>query len=70
MKVLKVIVDELPDSCQECKFLDDMTGVGHWCMVDGDYREPPDTAVRPDWCPLMVEGEMVVVIGEPFREVE
>ncbi len=55
MKLKKVVVDELPESCRECVF----RGFGfsyHKCMIlnlelyDGRWTEE-----RPSWCPLVLE---------------
>ena len=52
MKVLKVIVDEVPKSCQPCEFSVDVLNMCSLMTREleewGFYKE------RPDWCPLEV----------------
>ena len=55
MKILRVIVDELPKSCRDCQF-----ERGGGCAGFGMY---PMTIIlieqnetKPSWCPLAVEN--------------
>jgi hypothetical protein len=62
MKIIKVVVDELPESCDDCPFpfggserpgwqcsIMEMTNdKGHWDI---------DDHTRPDWCPLVSSFE-------------
>ena len=62
MKVIKIVVDELPELCTKCWFS------GHadyefedrwWCegiiKKNNDIENPYKS--RPDWCPLKVDDE-------------
>ena len=59
MKVIKVIVDELPEICEECLFIEfgwDERGCGlyipHKLIDVAVYME-----TRPDWCPLELKED-------------
>lgn len=52
MKVLKVIVDELPKNCFSCDFSYDRV-----CSVLFKRLEETRFETRPDWCPLVTEDE-------------
>lgn len=64
MQILKVIVDEVPDSCLNCPRFDfDFKGLFKrecpYCLITGgdiltDYKK-----VRPDWCPLMTTKRLL-----------
>ena len=52
MKVLKVIVDEMPEGCSKCGLM------GAWsCTIRDKYFRPEYHLTRPDWCPLEVETD-------------
>ncbi len=52
MKVIKVIVDELPKNCSRCKLkYTRMRGEGKICFNANKYCSDNDT--RPNWCPLV-----------------
>ncbi len=53
MKVLKVIVDTLPESCWQC-FLKNINC--RVCHLNRRYIEDYDA--RPDWCPLELESKV------------
>ena len=68
MKVLKVIVDEKPKTCNSCKCLEDMrrslrdneyiTGTPTYCLITLKALYVEDCYVkRPSWCPLEVETD-------------
>jgi hypothetical protein len=59
MKVIKVIVDKLPEGCTNCDFDDYMAdnALGE-CMILGREFEPGNSFLCPDWCPL-VAGEII-----------
>jgi hypothetical protein len=63
MKVIKVIVDELPDGCTGCPYmyLDDDDSLICFALpvsekdnliLSGEFVIP-DIILRPDWCPLI-----------------
>jgi len=59
MKIIKVIVDELPEMCHDCRFVDakNFMGTGRiWyeCTIL-DRKVIDDVYSRPDWCPLVEE---------------
>ena len=54
MKIIKVLVDELPDSCGICCFLSDYAN--EYCVVM-ENKPIPKNIDRPDWCPLKVDDE-------------
>ena len=56
MKVLKVIVDEMPKDCEQCYYL----MIGGFCSAFMNWREfkrTDETTTRPSWCPLEVETD-------------
>jgi len=64
MKILKVIVDELPESCGYCVH-GYHNGVNGRCSVFGIVTLSPkriDADIyetsRPDWCPLVTMGQI------------
>ena len=54
--MLKVIVDGLPQSCCECPLMGKNEDLGY--CIAGEELEPEYPYRRPDWCPLMREGEV------------
>lgn len=54
MKIIKVVVDELPDNCNGCKYYDRWLEYCH--IVNKGYS---DSHIRPDWCPLERDKEIV-----------
>ena len=75
MKILKVIVDEVPEGCagkatqpnhhpEPCEFM--MVGDGLWCFITNKSVEvdnDPFNGERPDWCPL-IRGEFQAALDE------
>lgn len=62
MKIIKVIVDELPEGCRLCQFrLYDTIYRMHICNLTG--QEIDDLIVekqtRPEWCPLMTHKRLL-----------
>ena len=56
MNIIKVIVDEMPESCCRCPLMgkdDDWGSCLSGQELDSDYN-----VRRPDWCPLMA-GEFI-----------
>ena len=50
MRIIKVIIDELPKNCKECIY-------PNWNSLGGLYCQAVlrmifDDKIRPDWCPL------------------
>ena len=62
MQVLKVVVDELPDSCTACEMSgrSDETGVVWFHCAALNVSMPIEVAAteRPEWCPLILEGNV------------
>ena len=65
MKVIKIVVDEIPCCCggkpakDNPKFhpnpCDGLAfGADTWCIYTGETI--PDTNIRPDWCPLVKQS--------------
>ena len=65
MKVLKVIVDELPDGCNQCPLL--VMGAKIMCITNrktiAHSIDSPEISMRPDWCPLHGD-ELYMVKGK------
>lgn len=66
MKVIRVVVDELPESCGDCVH-GCHNGVNGRCSVFGIVTLPPkiiDVDIyetsRPDWCPLEDQGGFLI----------
>ncbi|MEA4811179.1 MAG: hypothetical protein VB108_01260 [Anaerolineaceae bacterium] len=59
MKILRVIVDEVPDCCAACKlslsFLT-LRGKSYSCKLDASTEYMSGGFDRPVWCPLVAEG--------------
>ena len=79
MKVLKVIVDEMPKKCNSCKYLEDMrrslrdneyiTGTPTYCLITLKALYIEDCYVkRPSWCPLEVETDGWIAVSERLPE--
>jgi len=76
MKIVGVVVDELPENCGVCPFCN---GLGHfsypdrpeWYEIDcsiGEIFSPSvkTILVRPDWCPLILRADKLsdILISE------
>ena len=57
MNIVKVIVDEMPETCADCKFLSQRVKGGqcHWECDAVDEWVLDIEATRPDWCPLITK---------------
>ena len=62
MRVIKVIVDELPEGCKYCEF--GKSGYGICQITKREIWYTSDNGMfdylfskRPDWCPLVAENE-------------
>lgn len=59
MNIIKIVVDELPDSCSKCWFTKHAEfdfADRWWCEgVNEKPNDIDDPATRPDWCPLEIE---------------
>ena len=56
MNVLRIVVNELPESCRACKLhtvIPANFNVQLACFITGTINRTPNT--RPTWCPLVVE---------------
>lgn len=53
MKVIRVVVDELPKNCFSCDFSYDRV-----CSVLFKRLEETRFETRPDWCPLVTMGQI------------
>jgi len=63
MKVLKMIVDEMPEGCSKCGLM------GAWFYTIRDkYFRPEYHLTRPDWCPLEVETDGWIAVSERLPE--
>lgn len=65
MKVLKVIVDEIPSCCRVCEYLvrNSMlasTPNGCHCGLTAKFMTIEMTETRPDWCPLVASEDLAV----------
>ena len=61
MKVLKVIVDEVPKGCGDCQFLHKWER-GRSILFDCDATFEgfiDDLETRPDWCPLITAEQIL-----------
>ena len=59
MNIIKIVVDELPDECVECKFQKVRPinlGIATYCLLNGKMTHKINK--RPAWCPLVVEDEV------------
>ena len=56
MKVISVIVDEVPESCNECMYqYYGAYGGDMYCCVAGKGLNAGTSC--PDWCPLVTESD-------------
>ena len=60
MKVLRVIVDEMPKNCRCCIYA---SGLAFHCNAFSDWREIT-RPVKPSWCPLEVETDGWIPLPE------
>jgi len=58
MKVLKVIVDEVPETCMKCNHCYDNT-----CEITFKQLTDIRFASRPDWCPLIAIDDVPIARG-------
>ena len=58
MKVLKVIVDEMPKSCNYCKLI---ISIGQYGVCSATREGINEWEQRPAWCPLEVETGWIPV---------
>jgi hypothetical protein len=74
MKVIKVVVDELPEDCLLCSFLRHYTPHKNtdWEGCDELYCDLIGEEVaedgRPDWCPLITQQELLRRVASPFND--
>jgi len=65
MKIIKVIVDEIPESCWDCMRFDfDFKGIFKkecpYCLITGGDITIDYKSTRPDWCPLETQGGFII----------
>jgi len=79
MKVIRVIVDMLPESCNICPFsLPERQEEDHlyFCCARSILTEEYELSIknmvdkRPDWCPLVTMDELSTDVQTPFRNWE
>ena len=71
MNVIKVIVDEMPKSCKECKFEAVTLGNNPYCDLSMSTLDNDRNRTRHDWCPLVTVGEYATeVVREYLKMVE
>ena len=58
MKVIKVIVDKVPESCKECIYPNWNSLGDRYCQAA--LRIIYDVHTRPDWCPLILSTDIEV----------
>ena len=71
MKILKVIVDEVPDGCLYCDLSSVWDSTKSKCRLNGKKLFYENKSERPDWCPLVAEASLekeVVVKGGMILE--
>ena len=53
MKIFSVLVDELPESCSNCDYIDGLIfGTKNYCNLARQVNEVDIFSEKPDWCPL------------------
>jgi hypothetical protein len=62
MKILAVVVEELPQSCCECPLMGKNEDLGY--CIAGEELEPEYPYRRPDWCPLTTHYMASLIRGE------
>ena len=69
MKVIKVLVDEMPENCKECIYPNWNSLGDRYCQAA--LRIIYDDKKRPDWCPLIKDDDYVAKrIDELTEEFE
>lgn len=64
MKVIKAIVDEIPETCMKCNY-----SYGNTCEIMFKRFTDIRFASRPDWCPLVEQNVYAVnIIQEYIRD--
>ena len=56
MKVLKVIVDEMPSCCAMCDYFNDELGACNLMIEEIDIKIYQQS--KPDWCPLVTREDI------------
>ena len=66
MEIKRIIVDELPESCYNCRFPEAFHYATEWkCTITGKYMGDCDKRRHKD-CPLDVEKECVWVLNVDY----
>ena len=59
MNVVKIVVDELPENCNQCRFVKQMSMYNvilqPYCTVVENELTIDGNGSRPSWCPLQLE---------------
>ena len=55
MRIIKVLVDELPKWCGDCMFLHEV-----FCTLDGNRDVGKFSETPPSWCPLILVADLPV----------
>jgi hypothetical protein len=65
MKIIKVIVDELPVNCSGCQFWEHGRHTGFEVICGLLHREidVDNLPTRPEWCPLVSTDDLPVDLG-------
>jgi hypothetical protein len=60
MKIIKVIVDELPINCSACDWWENhfYTAFNVTCGLTKRIVRDNEFSSRPDWCPLILEEDV------------
>jgi hypothetical protein len=73
MKVIKVIVDELPVNCSSCRWWEHGAYTGFQVLCGLAVREidTEKLSTRPDWCPLINKTDVLewALIEDGWRPV-
>jgi hypothetical protein len=62
MKIIKVLVDRLPKSCEDCSIIQwDRYMLNCWCGVNKyeDVEKYCRKNTRPEWCPLVTGDKLL-----------
>jgi len=82
MKILKVVVDELPKSCSDCPYpygvqneIDWFCGIMQTAAEEDEMGETDDYSAnnyrdRPDWCPLRTQEQTLRDYASPLANWE
>jgi len=70
MKIYKVLVDELPETCSKCDLYDSEEYMCRATFKDiYECLDYPKTN-RPVWCPLVIPDSVIFFHGKQFYKVQ